>query len=518
MVGILMLILALPVLYLGHGKLFSPILTQQVATTPSKGMPTATVLKPGLNSITNNKTISPLLFGTNMALFHDNDEPILQSAATRQQLKDIGVRVIRMPTRATLKDSTMVAAAQAIKEIGAVPLVVINGPEYKDGLLQQSDQHLLSLLTPVFGKQPMYFEFGNESDLNGISADVYVQSWNAVIPALKQQFPTARFIGADNYQFTRRYLKTFLEKAIVRPDGVSWHEYTCSVHWTAAFCLANIDTWSIHVTQARAAMQEAIHTTLPIWITEWNYVSDQAVTNGQPIDDGKYNNPTFMHDWTTKAMQTLVANRVFAAMQYYATNQPMPLVFNNHIGNEGLIFQQEYQAVMVKGTTPPPVTFTYPTPNPAVNPNEAFSFENGAVSGWTSVGEGITQPTITTAQAFDGTRALQITLSNTTEDATPFLAIDADRLPSAPKAGQMISLYMYVENKAALVNAKIFVANPQHAWVFANSITLTPGHWNRIWYALPSDFSMQVSQIGLQFFTSTPGVSSNVDIDAINWQ
>ncbi len=488
---------------------------QNVHTSaPAQHVVTSVPTGPALNSITNNTQISPLLFGTNMALFHAGDEPILNSEATRQQLKNIGVRSIRMPTRPTLSDATEIAAAEAIKEIGAVPLIVINGPEFKAGSILQSDQHLLGLFSRVFGKEPVYYEFGNESDLQGIKVDAYVNAWNQVVPTLKQVFPTARFIAPDNYQFTRRYLKTFLQGAKPHPDGVSWHEYTCSVYWSADFCLANIDSWTIHITQARAAMQEAIGTTLPIWISEWNYASD---TNGQLVNDGKSNNPAFMQAWTTRAMATLVANRVFASMQYFATDAPMPLVSNDQIGIEGQFFQQEYKQIMVNGDTPPVATLKYPTPTTTVNPREVFSFEGGGVYGWNSIGAGMTQPINSTARAFDGTHALEITLSNASEDDYSFVSVPRSGLPSIPQPGQMITAYIYVANPSALVNAKIFVSDLKQNWNFANDITLTSGQWNKVWYSVPLNFSGQIAGVGIQFYTARPGISSPVYIDAVNW-
>jgi hypothetical protein len=503
--------IVLLITWLTLNKVFLP------ASNPAGNL-AQTSTTPALNSITNNKNISPLIFGTNMALFHDNDEPILNSPATRQLLKDIGVRVIRMPTRPTLNPETEIKAAQAIKEIGAVPLILINGPEFKGGPVLQTDQQLLSMFTSVFGKETVYYEFGNEADLNGVDVAHYVAVWNQVIPQLKQQFPTARFIAPDNYQFSRRYLKTFLQQAQPRPDGVSWHEYTCSVHWTAAFCLSLLDTWPIHFAQARAAMREAIGTTLPIWITEWNYVSDQEIVNGQPINDGKYNDPTFMTTWTTRAMQTLIANRVYASMQYFATDPPMPLISNDKIGIEGTIFQQEYKKIMVDGYTPPEMTSIPPATPPPANTPLAFSFEDGTTEGWTSAGgNGITTPQVSTAHAFVGTHALEFTLSNASENDYPYITIPVNRLPSVPKAGQMISAYVYVANKDAIVNAKIFVANQQYHWYFSADLTMTSGQWSRVWYALPMNFSDQITQIGIQFYTSKPGVSSDVYIDAINW-
>ncbi len=477
----------------------------------------STPLKRSLNDITNNKQISPLIFGTNMALFHDNDEPMLNSVATRQMLKDIGVRVIRMPMRTTLKDSTLLAAAQVIKDIGAVPLAVIHGPEFKEGPLLQANEHALSLLTRVFGNQPIYCEVGNESDLNGIKVEQYIQIWNQVVPRLKQEFPTAHFIGPDNYQFTRLYLKTFLQHAQPLPDGISWHEYTCSVKWTAAFCLSLLDTWSVHFSQARAAMRAAIGKELPIWISEWNYVSDQEVINGQPINDGKYNNTSFMTTWTSKAMQNLIENRVFASMQYYATNAPMPLILGDHIGVEGQIFQQQYKKIMVDGVTPPMMSPQPPTPKPTLVPGQSFSFEDGSTSGWMTVGAGVTQPVIATDKAFQGTHSLRIHLTNASEKIFPYLAINAADLTTTPKAGQMLSGYLYVSNKASIMNAKIFVAGKNYSWHFAGDLTMNSGTWSRVWYSLPMDYSGTVTQIGIQLYTSTPGVATDIYFDSFNW-
>lgn len=479
-------------------------------------------LKPSLNDITNNTTISPLLFGTNIAQFHDWDEAVLKSQKTRQMLKDIGVRVIRMPTRDTLKPESEIAAANAVKAIGAVPLVIVSGPEYKGSDILDSDMTILSRYTKVFGNEPVYFEFGNESDLNGINMDQYVATWNAVVPTLKMSFPTAKFIGPDNFQFSRRFLKNFLQKAKPRPDGISWHEYACSVNWSAQFCLDNINNWPVHFAQARAVMQEAIKTELPIWITEWNYAPDQAFLGGVPIKDGKWNNPAFMQAWTTKAMDALVAGRIYAAMQYYSTNAAMPLISSDgKLETEGKIFQQNYQRIMVKGYTPPASPDKPPVPKPlpaTVRPQ--YSFEKGT-DGWDSNGAtGSSRTKVTTLKAFEGKSALQVTLTNQSEDAQPTITVTPQYPLTPPKAGQMIHAYVYVANAKALVNAKLFVSNGTvgvNSWYFANDITLTPGMWNHIWYALPENFTDKANQIGIQFYTATPGVKSDVYIDAVYW-
>ncbi len=475
-------------------------------------------LNRSLNDVTHTTTMSPLLFGTNMALFHDWDESILKSAQTRQMLKDVGVRVIRMPTRGTLKDETEVAAANAIKAVGAVPLVVISGPEYKEGDILTRNSHLISLITGVFGSQPVYYEFGNESDLQGIKADQYVQVWNQVIPQLKQLYPQARFIGPDMYQFNRRYLKTFVQNAKPRPDGVSWHEYTCSIHWSADFCLANIDSWPMHFAQARAAMREAIGSEIPIWVTEYNYASDQMLNDDKPINDGKLNDPQFMQTWMTKAMQTLTESHIYAALQYYATNPSMPLFTpDGEMGIEGKIFQQNYKKIVMDSYTPPQSKGVLSTTALKPGTKVAVSFEGKDTAGWISTGGGISHPQISTAKALDGKQSLQFTLANANEDDTPYISTTVDKLPNTPAPGKLIHAYVYVANPKAVVNAKLFVGEPGGNWFYTNETTLTPGTWNHIWYSLPTDFNGTTATLGIQFNTATPGVSSDVFVDALYW-
>src|SRR5579859_1861252 len=83
---------------------------------------------PGLLSTsgipTHNGSVSPLIFGTNLSLFDSSDQ-VLNSAVTRRQLQLMHVRIIRMPVRPNLSNSTEIQAAQAIKSIGAYALVVL---------------------------------------------------------------------------------------------------------------------------------------------------------------------------------------------------------------------------------------------------------------------------------------------------------------------------------------------------------------------------------------------------------
>jgi hypothetical protein len=279
---------------------------------------------------------SALLFGTNLSLFDTNDQ-FLTSAATRTALQQMHVRIIRIPMRSTIPEATMIQVAQQIKSIGAVPLFILR-TEDTDPTALANDSLLITDVSKVFGSTTIYFEYGNEEDFLGFTAAQYTAAWNKDIPQFKKIAPNAKFVGPSNYHYDAVYLQAFLKGAKPAPDLVSWHEYTCALSWTNAVCLSHIDNWTVHINNSRNVMQTTIGTTLPIMITEWNYTPDpKAGGNGKTADTA------FMTAWTTKALQTLAANNIFASMQYACTNSALSLVSSTGaITTQGSTFQKIY--------------------------------------------------------------------------------------------------------------------------------------------------------------------------------
>jgi hypothetical protein len=309
----------------------SPIPGQ--VNTPAPGTP---------GGMQNTGSPTSLLFGTNMSLFDSTDQ-VLNSAATRTLLGQIHPGIIRMPTRTTLSQATMVQAAQIIKSLGATPLIILQGRDITPNALAY-DTNIINAMNTIFGKSLVYYEYGNEEDLLGIPATNYTASWNSLIPQLKSVALNGQFIGPVNYQYDHNYLQYFLQNAQPRPDAISWHEYTCDDALSGSVCIANIDNWTSHITDARAVMQATIGSSLPIMITEWNY-TPKVIPN-----DGKVTNSAFMTAWTTKALQTLAANHVFAAMQYSCTNTPFDLINSNStLTAQGAAFQAQYQQMLAGG-------------------------------------------------------------------------------------------------------------------------------------------------------------------------
>ncbi|GHO91816.1 hypothetical protein KSF_018640 [Reticulibacter mediterranei] len=294
----------------------------------------------GMTLATQQQKASPLLWGTNFSLQDDHDQ-VLTSDKTRKLLQQMHMRMVRIPTRNQMDDKLIQQAAQIVKNMNAAPLIILQGDQSSSSALA-NDLRIIKMMNNIFGKNTVYYEYGNEEDFFlKLSADKYTASWNRLIPQLKRATINGHFIGPVNYQYNPAYLQYFLQHAQPLPDEVSWHEYTCGSNWANDICISHIDNWTTHIAKSRDAMRAAIGKTLPIMISEWNYTA-----NPTP-NDGKSNDSAFMTTWTTKALQTLAANNIFAAMQYSCTNYAIPLVdSHNAMTTQGTVFQNQYQNIV----------------------------------------------------------------------------------------------------------------------------------------------------------------------------
>jgi hypothetical protein len=315
----------------------APVALSPTAIPTQNGMVTVTAIPNGV--------VSPLLFGTNLGLFTSNDQ-VVNSPSTRALMQQMHIRIVRVPVRKHLSNDVEIEAVQAVKSIGAIPLIVLTG--VRDANVLADDTRIIQDVNNVFGNSLVYYEFGNEDDWNGVKIERYIEGWNTFIPQFKRLALNGKFVGPVSYQYDHNNLTTFLQGAKPRPDAISWHEYTCSYQDPADSCLAHLDRWATHISDGRSVIQTTLGTELPIMITEWNYAADQSIQqNGLPFDDGKYNNASFITAWTTKALDILAANRVFASMQYSVTNTALPLISENNVLTlQGMTFQSLYQEMI----------------------------------------------------------------------------------------------------------------------------------------------------------------------------
>lgn len=467
--------------------------------------------------------VSSLVFGTNLGLFDTNDQ-VLNSTQARSLLKQIHTTIIRMPTRRNLPVSIELQAAQMIKSLGAAPLIILQGPQNPNAMAYNTQ--IIQGMNTIFGTSTVYYEYSNEEDLKGTDVAQYTSAWNANIPALKKLAPHGHFIGPVNFHYDEQYLISFLKQANPLPDEISWHEYTCDKTWAADVCLSHIDRWSIHIASARYAMQQQIGKVYPIMITEWNYAPNAEYTDGKNADQ------KFMTTWTTKAIQTLAANRVFAAMQYSATNTTMSLISSsNALTVQGTMFQNQYEQVITRNQQPAPSSVVIqPTAGATTgggntgtgggttgNGKTFFDFEDGGTDGWSGHGQGQLNIQNSSSVGKNSTHSLQVTLSNTSSKDFPYVAINGSNLSPAPQSGQTVTAYVYAASNAVSINAKLFITDGSYQWHTGNAVTLAPGTWTAVTYTLPTGVT-SIKQLGIQFNSQTgSGISTDVYIDAVGW-
>lgn len=300
-----------------------------IGTATATAMATSTPTQLPTNTPTASPTATPtsgtapasahLIRSVNDSLFDASDQ-LMNDPTTQAILRQHGTPLIRMPFRDSLSDAQDLQALNAIKNAGAAPLVIVHGACVSDPYTP--DNHWLSLVTQVFGSGPVYVEYGNEEDLScnggaGVSATTYQASWNSVVPLLKANYPTYKFIGPVNFQANPTYIATFVNGANPQPDFISWHEYTCSSTDSNSTCLGNISHWATHVANTNAAVQSAIGHTIPIMITEWNL---------DPQSDSRYSDQAFIQQWTTTALNelsSLTGSGVYAAFLYTSESHPI---------------------------------------------------------------------------------------------------------------------------------------------------------------------------------------------------
>ena len=144
-----------------------------------------------------------------------------------------------------------------------------------------------------------------------------------------------------------------------------------------------------------------------------------------------------------------------------------------------------------------------------------FTFEDGTTDNWSANGQGISDVQASTTFAHDGSYSIQGTLSNTSSTAFPYIAISTNDTSSYPHAGQTISVYVYVDNTNASLNAKLFVTN-NSKWYTGDTLQLTSNTWNHLTYTVPTT-TTQLQQFGIQFNSDGSGSNINVYVDGISW-
>lgn len=281
-------------------------------------------------------SVSPLIFGANI------DHQISTSTQAQALAKQLGVQTIRVgDTSSGAPPPAFYRKVQIIRDMGLVPLIILHAGAIADPAHRLAiDIGMVNKTQQIFGglNAKVYYELGNENDLSsGMNASSYTAMWNALIPTLKPLAPHSWFGGPVNFQQNPPYISYFVHNAQPRPDFISWHEYTCGHGSSASDCIQHIDNWTKHISNTQNAIRANGDPVPPIMITEWNY-SPLGISG-----DGKSSDPAFLKQWTTKALQTLAANNVFAAYHFNVEDVLGLLDSSNNPTVQGQVFHTTYQ-------------------------------------------------------------------------------------------------------------------------------------------------------------------------------
>ncbi len=470
--------------------------------------------------------VSPLLWGENLALDSNSGtgDWFLGSPALRQALKTAHTQIIRMPVRGPHPDQAgfanrpeFTAAAQHVRQLGMAPLVILRNPEAPQAL--ETDLEVVRFMRDLFAGQPVYYEFGNETDMhfdpddpNYVPPESYVAKWNQFIPVLKAAAgPGARFIGPVSFEYDDPYLRTFLRGANPRPDAVSWHMYTCKTTEPKDNCLGpgGLDDWPGELAAARTLMSEILGTRLDIWITEWNFNPHSDIR-----EDLKLNDQDFLRQWTRKALRTLAEGGVVASM-HYNVERAVPLATaDGALTTQGQAFKDTYEELATSPSSPSPPSPSPPSPSPSPSTpggtTPRYSFEDGGLSGWSGTGDISSLSSSTQVGGQHGGRALKVVFG----DNYPYVHAQP---PDGPASGSTLSAYVYLPASVSkTVTVRLYVQDSAYQW-HSGATTVGPRDtWVGLTYRA-TVYAGRAIQVGVQFDAQPAGSPTVIYLDSITW-
>lgn len=286
---------------------------------------------------------NPLIFGTNLLGF-DMSDPFLDPDVRAAFRDDLNIPTIRFPIRdvgcATTEE---LAYAQQIADDNQVPMVIL---KFTQADPASAAECVVDQMNTIFGSNVVYYEYGNERDLvedacgdHPCTKEEYTASWNANISGAVALANNGQFGGSVNFQANPTYIAYFVDNAVIKPDFVSWHEYTCGPGDSAQHCIDEVQDWEDNVVATRAAIAATGETVPPVWITEWNYDPQD------PPDNDPRLTQQFITDFYTAALEELHDAQVTGAHHYRgAGHEPYELVEDNTgaLSQQGIAFAAMY--------------------------------------------------------------------------------------------------------------------------------------------------------------------------------
>ena len=355
-----------------RNKRFSPLALLGVAVTLLLllGAGTYFVILPHLWSHAAANTLLPgeqvWKGGTSSLLFGSNDPTFnpATSQSLRQSLRQAGITLIRTP----LANNGGTEVEQRLTQIQAIGATCL-------GILSMQNMALDQQIVKTAGGRCQLYEFGNEPDNpgnpNAMTASAYANSWNQIIPSLRQIAPQAKFFGPAVAYPDTAYISTFLQATQANaPDGVTFHMYPCTDVDVQTCLSQSVNSYASSAQKVRNTVIQVLGSALPIGVTEWN---DNWKDQAKPEESDS----SFMSQFTTLSLQSLMQGQVAFANQYsigdgQSNNTPGGHLFLT-VNGQGTSQLQAMAAMIaqtkINSSTPPVATVTsipVSTPIPTV--------------------------------------------------------------------------------------------------------------------------------------------------------
>jgi len=124
-----------------------------------------------------------------------------------------------------------------------------------------------------------YWGIYNEPNINGFSADEYVDMYNVVVPTMLAVDPTIKTVAVELADFgdePQKYMPTFVRNVTAQVDVVATHFYsTCNQKDTDQQLFDSISGFAPHITYIYSQLQSrSVLADVPVWLTENNVNAD----------------------------------------------------------------------------------------------------------------------------------------------------------------------------------------------------------------------------------------------------
>ena len=261
---IVFIIICAVLLAANRDKLEQEIRMRVAGNVPQPSSPSNPTLLPGQQIWKDG--VSSYVFGVNNTNLWNKSNNIETNTGVQQLVKQAHFPLIRTwffspysKYSAMANDAETERRLKLVSDVGAQCLGVL-----QDTRSQAFDyyKHIVQLA----GDRCNMYEFGNEPGENKAPDMLaYLQSWNTLIPQLRQINPNAVFIGpvaGEGPITTPHWIPDFLngvKASGVLPDAVSFHEYS-----------TDPSVFGAEVTKTKQIIKNILGKDLPVGITEWN--------------------------------------------------------------------------------------------------------------------------------------------------------------------------------------------------------------------------------------------------------